>query len=224
MSNAIIITAAGKGTRFGDPRGKIFTEIQGKPMILHTYESLFKHVSFSELIITIEKERIEDLKLILSVLPYDERVTIIPGGETRFESVRNAFFAIRTNPTRIWIHDGARPFISSELLTRMETDSQRFPCVIPGIPVVDTIKIADDHMMVTQTPARKYLYQIQTPQIFQTEILRSAYKKMDGNFEAITDEAFLVEKAGYAIKIIPGDPRNIKITYQNDIKIFTLPT
>jgi 2-C-methyl-D-erythritol 4-phosphate cytidylyltransferase len=215
---SLIITAAGTGTRFGDPQGKSFTLLGQKPLIIYTCEQLLKHKFFKECLVTIEETKITELNKLFKTYNIPKFVKIIAGGQTRKESVKNAFDNLL--PCKyVFIHDGARPNISSDLIISLAKMAPYYPAVIPGIPVVDTLKKADKNNLVEATVDRADLYQIQTPQAFHYDVLKKAYNNF---FQLnITDEATLIEHLKYPVKIIPGDKKNIKITYPEDLLILT---
>lgn len=149
-------------------------------------------------------------------LPSD--IKIIAGGETRAKSVKNAFDHL-CNVDTVLIHDGARPNISETLIKQLIAASAHYSVVIPGIPAIDTIKIADSHGFVKETPNRNQLFHIQTPQVFHYLTLKKAYAN---TFHlSATDEAAILEAQGIPIKIIEGDRMNIKITFPEDFKHLT---
>ena len=212
ITTGLIITAAGSGTRFGNNTCKCLTLLSGKPLILHSIDTL-KSFQFENIIITVPekiKKQFEEV-----VLPKYPDIQLITGGETRKESVEKAVKKL-INCDMLMIHDAARPLLSKKLVQDLFSVDQDKKAVIPGIPVTDTIKITKNNHVIS-TPERATLKTIQTPQRFHTKRLLKAYKS-PVDIE-ITDEAMLLEKLGEPIYIINGDPKNIKITYPKDIQI-----
>ncbi len=212
MKIALIITAAGKGLRFGNPEGKMLVPIEGKPMLLKTLLA-FSSFNFCERVIATsshDREKVEQLLGSHGLL----HVSLIPGGDTRKKSVQNAIQ--RLGPCdAVMIHDGARPYVSPELIQRLIDALQESPAAIPIIPISDTLKRVKNKS-VLETVDRSDLYCVQTPQAFHIDILRKAYAHSP-DFET-TDEAGLIEKLGVQVSTVEGDSRNIKITVPDDIQ------
>ncbi|MFA5880137.1 MAG: 2-C-methyl-D-erythritol 4-phosphate cytidylyltransferase [Candidatus Margulisiibacteriota bacterium] len=216
LPTSLIITAAGKGTRFG-AINKLFLDLDNKPLIIHTCESFLGFDFFEETIITIALEEKKYLEDLLKEYKLDQFFKVIIGGATRKESVQLAMQELAP-VKRIFIHDGARPNISKRLIKALYQAAQEYLAVIPGIPVVDTIKLANDQNFVENTPPRNKLFQIQTPQVFDYAALQEIYQKANNSLaNSITDEAMLFEFFDIPIKIIPGERSNLKITYPEDL-------
>ncbi len=203
MKIALVITAAGESTRFGRP--KLFEDVAGRPLIYHTLKK-FEHLALSQIVVTCRPGDEERLKNSITI-----RCKIVPGGKSRFESVRNAFEALEPADI-VMIHDAARPNVSSELLDRLLEAAKFHSAVIPVIPVVDTIKWVENGQ-VKQTLPRDKLFCAQTPQLFHVDVLRRAYV----NPAEVTDEAALMERIGVPVHVVEGDRRNIKVTVPDDL-------
>lgn len=160
--------------------------------------------------------------------------SIIPGGAERYDSVYNALLAIAETRTDtadedgyVFIHDGARPFLTEEILERCFAEVERTGACVAGMPVKDTIKIVDADAYAAQTPDRNALWQIQTPQVFETALITEAYEKLMREKEElmaagvkITDDAGVVELLmDRPVKLVEGSYRNIKITTPEDIAV-----
>lgn len=215
MKNGIIVTAAGKGSRFGNVNGKQFISFRGKPLIVYTCQALLSALPYEEFIVTIEADKIDQLAHLFKEYQLPNTIQIISGGETRYDSVKKAFHCIKIADI-VWIHDGARPNVSATVVHRLTKAINEYPAVIPGIPCVDTIKLVTDQLIVEETLPRDRLFRIQTPQVFHTQILQKAYLTPH-NPKEITDESRLIENMGLPVKIIEGELSNIKITYPEDI-------
>lgn len=210
---ACVITAAGTGSRFGNRNGKQFITLNRKPMIRHSIERCLSRNEISELIITIESENKKQLQKLIAKIKTTTPIKIVIGGATRTDSVRNALQAITTKPDRVMVHDGARPNITPALLDRLIQAASVSKAVIPVVPVIDTIKrVKNSH--VIETVPRQELVAVQTPQVFDYEVIKRAYKLNTG---AATDDAGLVEQLGITVTTISGDRNNIKLTYPEDV-------
>jgi len=216
--NVSIIVAAGSGTRFGTERPKQFLEIGGKPLLIHTLEKFQNCNSIDDIILILSENEIEDFQKTLQNFQISKLSKIIAGGKTRAESVRNGFFSLDSEKTKIVaVHDGARPFVSSEEITETILKAEKNGAVCLVAPVFDTIKKVSGGKII-ETIDRNILRRALTPQTFRFEILQKAFS--DENFDPnATDECFLVEKAGSEIFFIDGSPKNIKITTKEDFDL-----
>lgn len=227
-----IIMAAGSGSRLSEKTGGIpkqFLDYQGVPLYWHSVRNLARCPFINGLIFVFpekycecEDARIRDLQKIDDPgIPWK----IVPGGVIRAESARNGVCSLPMECTEVFIHDAARPFISPELVQRLYgAFDPELGGVIPGIAVTDTIKEIDGQQLAINTPVRSSLRAIQTPQLFNVKILKKIYAKKDGLSENITDEAKLMEKAGYKIRVVEGDSHNIKITNPEDLELLASGT
>ncbi len=221
MSIGIIIAAGGTGKRLKTEAPKQFLLLNQKPIIwycLHTISQIPS--SIKEIVCVLPpnqfdyaSQEINTLMLEFPNLP----LKIVKGGLTRFESVKNGFFALTDNLSHVLIHDAARPLATPKLFDQVINAIQKNPIAVPGITIQDTIKEMDPDKLVIKTLNRSKLTAVQTPQGFKYEILKNLYEKeisMDMN--RITDEAMLAEINSQPVKIIDGEHQNIKITYTQD--------
>lgn len=212
-----IITAAGSSSRMGLSQPKPLLNIGGKPLLAHTL-SAFAKLSFEKIIVTAPAQYLQDFAVITDKFP---NVDIISGGATRAASIYNGLKLLPQEGI-VLVHDGARPFITPDLLTRVISAAQKDGAAIPVIPVTDTIKQIDDNGFVTATLPRHQLCRVQTPQGFSLDILQKAYQSSLSLLEdplSVTDDASLVEKIGIRIATVSGDEKNIKITTPEDLRI-----
>ncbi|HQU85845.1 MAG TPA: 2-C-methyl-D-erythritol 4-phosphate cytidylyltransferase [Pyrinomonadaceae bacterium] len=216
--NVSIIVAAGSGTRFGADRPKQFLEIGGKPLLIHTLEKFQNCNSIDEIVLILSANEIENFQKTLTEFPITKLSKIIAGGKTRAESVRNGIFSLDSEKTEIVaVHDGARPFVSSEEIAETVENAKENTAVCLVAPVFDTIKKVENGKII-ETIDRNSLRRSLTPQTFKFEILKQSFSPENFD-ENATDECFLVEKAGHEIFFIDGSPKNIKITTREDFQI-----
>ncbi len=214
--NAIIIVAGGKGMRMGADIPKQFIPIHGKPILMHTLDNFHRFDPSMQLVLVLPKH-MQDYWLELCEqhqfsIPY----TLADGGETRFHSVLNGLSLVSTDCTLVGVHDGVRPFVSHDVMRECYAKAERDGAVIPVIDVVETVRhISPDGTSVT-VPRSDYKL-VQTPQVFRTDLLRSAYAQPFT--EAFTDDASVVEAYGHPITLVPGNRENIKITTPYDLVI-----
>jgi 2-C-methyl-D-erythritol 4-phosphate cytidylyltransferase len=216
--NAVIV-AAGEGKRIGGQTSKPFLSIAGRPMILHTLSRFAKSQKVRRVILVIaEKEVSKCRELIRS----DPRIRCLDcvlqaGGRRRQDSVSHGLRHLDRDCEIVVIHDGARPFVPPSLIDCCVEMAFRKGAVVPGIPVRSTIKIVSTEGQVRETPPRDILREIQTPQVFRTEIIREAYRRATERGIEATDDATLVELLGEKVAVLEGHSANIKITLPEDV-------
>ncbi len=238
MKMTAIVPAAGKGLRLGESVAKPFVLIGGRPLLSITLEALEKSPLIGDIILAVSGELLDNVKRDIIERYNISKVSFcIEGGSTRQESVYKALLAINPDFTRafaqiksvaksgikdidcrlIFIHDGARPFLTEDIIEKSYREVMEFGACVTGVPVKDTIKEARSGE-VTRTLDRKFLWHIQTPQVFKREIIFDAYKRFY-NKGVFSDDASLVEKNKGKVKIIHGSYYNIKITTPEDVAL-----
>lgn len=217
MTVAAVIVAGGSGLRAGGEKPKQYQLIGGKPVIWWTCKAFLEHPGIAHVQAVIgegHEGMFND-----SVTGLDLPLPVI-GGSTRQESCRIGIEAVeRHAPSKILIHDAARPFVSRDLISHVINWLERFPAVIPGMPVAETLKFAPGGL-VSRTVDRSSIWTAQTPQGFAYGSILAAYRKAQAEATAnLTDDASVAEHAGIAISMIPGRPENRKLTTAEDIEI-----
>ena len=211
MKYAAIIVAAGSSRRM---KGidKIFSELAGKPVLQHCLEQFVKSKLFSQIVVVVNSTSIEKVDGILTSLHYEGLKTVI-GGNRRQDSVFQGLDAISICDY-VAIHDGARPFVTQELLRSGIQCVGEMGAAIPVLPLQDTIKKIDTKNIVSETMNRNTLHQVQTPQFFQYDLIMEAHQSVDRD---VTDDSTMVEMMGKPVLAFQGDPNNVKITTQLDL-------
>lgn len=218
MKIKVIIPASGTGERFGGRIPKQFLKIDEKEIIAHTLEKFNSIKLIDEIIISTKLEYFVKLSTIIKKYNLRKVKKIVEGGKRRQDSVYNALLNSECKEDDlILIHDAVRPFISSKKIRELISEAKKEKCVIPGLPVSETIKRADDKNFVEETIDRDNLWSVQTPQAFSFDILMKSFEKAYKENFTGTDESAIVEKAGYKVKMIDGERRNIKITTKRDL-------
>lgn len=215
MKFALVITAAGKGLRFGAPVPKQFCEIDGVPVLIKTCLVFAELPEINECVITVHLDYLTHTQELLEQYGLSNRFKLQVGGDTRFESVKNGVEALPDDVEYVLIHDAARPFLTQELLKRLLKGVVGHDVLIPVMPITDTIKRVE-HGMVIETVNRDEYVTVQTPQVFRKRVLQAAYNEVK-NSVGFTDEAMLMEAYGVSVNTIFGEVNNIKITYMSDI-------
>lgn len=213
-----LIAAAGQGKRMKSDLNKQYLNLQNKPVVAHTLEIFDKCRLIDEIILIIREDEMEYCnKEVINKYKYNKPIKIVAGGKERQESIFNGLKAADDNSSVIIAHDGARPFITEDIIEESIYVALEFKAVGVGVPVKDTIKVVDINNNIINTPNRNTLWQIQTPQTFRYDILMKAHKKaLEDNYFG-TDDSVLVERIGYNVKMIAGSYENIKITTPEDL-------
>lgn len=216
--NIAIITAAGKGIRLKKDIKKQYIKLKEKPIIYYTIKKFNDLSIIDEIIVVSDKENIHYMKKeVIEKYNFNKVKIIVEGGKTRKESVYNGFNKVKNKDSIIIIHDGVRPFVDDEVIFNSVKNASRYGASIAAVKSVDTVKIVENQMVI-DTLDRNKLRRVQTPQTFKYEILEKSYKLVDRNNSKITDEAFIVESAGFPIHITEGSEKNIKITTEFDLE------
>ena len=210
-----VIVAAGTASRMGGI-DKVMAELGGEPMILRTVRAFQECDPISEIVIVTREDLIEEITALTSGM--DKVKAVVVGGASRQESVGKGLNALSDKVKLVAIQDGARPFASWQLIDRVVRAANTYSAAAPAIPVKDTIKVVNGGV-VTNTPDRKTLMAVQTPQVFDVALLRGALLKAWQDGAEVTDDCSAVERMGMSVKIVEGDERNIKITTPMDLKI-----
>ena len=244
MNVGVIIAAAGRGERFGRT-SKLDQEIGGRALVMRTVELFTKREEVKTIVVAGSPDTFDEFKAKYGPQLGFLGATLVPGGrEHRWETVRLALAAIPAECTHIAVHDAARPAVGEKLLNRIFEAARTLPAVVPAVRVTATLKrlaaesvdvagneddvLADSILggagrlsieasPVIETIDRNGLAEIQTPQVFEADLLRRAYAQDD--LSGATDDASLVERLGEVVHAVPGDATNIKVTTPDDIRL-----
>jgi len=211
-----VVPAAGSGTRYGPGTRKPFLLLNGKPLIIWALEILESVPDIAHIIPVLRKSDIPGGKQIFQQYKISKIMRTVEGGKERQDSVLNALAGIRENNSIVLIHDGARPFITGEMIQSALHELDGFDGVVVGMPPKDTIK-ETEHGLIQKTLKRESLWAIQTPQVFPAQVITAAYEHAYRERYYATDDAALVERYGGRVKVIKGSYRNIKITTPEDL-------
>ena len=213
-----VIVAAGSASRMGGI-DKVMAPLKGESMIARTVRTFQECDAVSEIVIVTR----EDLIIPISNLCKDmtKVKAVVVGGKSRQESVHLGLNALSNKVKLAAVHDGARPLITWQVIDRTIRAAHTYGAAAPAIPVKDTIKVVEGRL-VKNTPDRATLYAVQTPQVFDFDLLRGALKKAEEDGAQVTDDCSAVELMGFKVKIVEGDERNIKVTTPMDLKIAEL--
>ncbi len=217
----VVVAAAGRGERAGRGELKQFRLIGGVPMLLRAIRPFAQHPQVSEIVVALPPPFHTEPPSWLAPVA-GERLRLVEGGETRTASVRAALEALSPHSRIVLVHDAARPFVVSGIIDGVIATAGRGTGAVPAVPLLDTLKRTDsEDGCIQETVDRAGLWRAQTPQGFPRDMLEAAYRMTteDGGQPAFTDEAALVEAAGYRVRIVPGDASNIKVTTPDDFSL-----
>ncbi len=213
-----VIVAAGTASRMGGI-DKVMAPIHGEPMIVHSVRAFQQCDAIKEIIVVTRPDLIVPIMDLCH--EFDKVQAVIVGGASRPESVAIGLNALSAKVKLAAIHDGARPLVTFEVIDRTVRAANSYGAAAPGVPVKDTVKTVVGGI-VRETPDRSLLKAIQTPQVFDADLLRTALEKADKDNAAITDDCSAVERLGMSVRIVEGDERNIKVTTPLDLKLAEL--
>jgi len=215
-----VIVAAGTASRMGGI-DKVMAPLGGEPMIAWTVQAFQDCDAISEIVIVTREDLIIPITDICRDMYASKVKAVVRGGNSRQESVSLGLNALSDKVKLAAIQDGARPLITWEVIDRTVRAANTYGAAAPAIPVKDTIKVVEGRI-VKSTPDRSTLFAVQTPQVFDFDLLRGALKRAETDGAAVTDDCSAVERMGMAVKIVEGDERNIKVTTPMDLKIAEL--
>jgi 2-C-methyl-D-erythritol 4-phosphate cytidylyltransferase len=215
--NSVVIVAAGTGSRMNMNINKQFIKMYDKEVIAYTIDAFYNNENIDEIVVVIREDEEEFfVEHIINKYMY-KNIKIAHGGKERQDSVYNGLKRLDYNCNIVIIHDGARPFIPKMVLDESIREANLNNAVVVGVPVKDTIKVIDNNNIIKDTPDRKHLWAVQTPQVFNYKVLMDAYENAYNKGYYGTDDAMLVEYLGQEVKMIMGSYENIKITTKEDI-------
>lgn len=212
MRAAAVIVAGGSGTRFGGPVRKQYLEIGGEPVLLRAVRPFLAHPRIHQTVVVLPADDVADPPEWLAGLP----VRIVAGGAERADSVRAGLQAVSEDVDRVLIHDGARPFVSTDVIDRV-LDAEGG--AIAAVPVTDTIQQVDASGVIVHTPDRRALWQAQTPQGFPRAAILDACRRAAEDGVAATDDAAIYARYAGPVRVVMGAYENLKVTRPDDLPI-----
>lgn len=215
MNRHVIIVAGGKGLRMGADVPKQFIPIGGLPVLMRTIDAFRSGDAAADIILVLPESQFDYWRALCQEYRFDVECRLVAGGRTRFHSVQNGL-ALVSDDGLVAVHDGVRPFVSAELINSCFDEAEHAGAAIPVTDVVETLRHKDANGASSVVPRGDYCL-VQTPQVFRTDILKQAYRQ--DYSEAFTDDASVVEAAGYAVALVGGCRDNIKITTPSDLAI-----
>jgi 2-C-methyl-D-erythritol 4-phosphate cytidylyltransferase len=212
MKKYVLIVAGGSGTRMNTATPKQFTEINGKPLLMHTFYAFLKTGSAFEFILVLPENEIGNWHLLCRRHSFEVNHTVVGGGETRFHSVQNGLTKIEGEGI-VFIHDGVRPLVSPQTINNCYQTALKKGNALPVIAPSESVREVLNGKNRAVDRSRFFL--VQTPQTFRVSLIKEAYKQAHHN--NFTDDASVLENAGSKIHLVEGNRENIKITFPNDL-------
>ena len=222
MKCTAIILAAGQGKRMKTKVQKQFLMLQGKPLLYYSLACFQKSDEIQEIVVVTGKESIDYCRNeIIEKYGFTKVKSIAEGGKERYDSVYAGLEACSADTDYVFIHDGARPFVTEDIIKRTKKGAVTYQACIAGMPSKDTVKIIDENNMVSATPERSRVWSVQTPQVFLYSLIKEAHDTARSvSMQGITDDAMVVEQyKNTPVRIVEGAYENIKITTPEDILV-----
>lgn len=223
-----IVLSAGTGSRMGGPIAKQYMSLADKPVLWYSLNAVEQAVVIDDCILVAGPDDIEYVtREIVQKYGFSKVHSVVAGGAERYLSVMNALRAMDESAGYVFIHDGARPFLTEEMLTRLADAVEEYHACVAAMPSKDTVKIVDRENYAIQTPDRRTVWNVQTPQVFDARIIIEAYERLEMGMQrlheqgiAITDDAGVVELfTNYKVRMVEGSYRNLKITTPEDMVV-----
>ncbi len=215
---AMVVAAAGASTRMGG-ENKMLTHLGGMPVLMRTLLAIDRTELVDEIVVATREELLLEVADICAHAGIRKPVKVVKGGETRTESVLAAAMECDAKTELIAVHDGARPLALPQEMDQLIRLGAKTYAVAPAVPLNDTVKVADENGLVKSTPDRSSLYAVQTPQVFQADILKAALQALQNSGDTATDDCAAVERLGKEVYLTEGNRENIKITTPVDLTV-----
>ncbi len=214
-----VIVAAGKSERMGEGIDKAFLNLGAKPVLAWSLLAFERCPDIEGVILVVRKDRLEAARGLVRIFGCTKVRDIVAGGAARQDSVMAGLAELPENASLVAVHDGARPCVTPELISETLKSAKRYGSGVAAIKVTDTLKEISRGMVVARTVDRSRLWAVQTPQSFQTRLLRAAYERVCEQKATVTDEASAVELLGKPVHLVSSAPSNLKITTTDDLVV-----
>lgn len=212
-----VIVAAGSASRMKGT-DKVMADLGGEPMLLRTVRAFQEASVIQEIIVVTREDLVPHVERLCEAGGISKLAAVVTGGASRQESVELGLAAVSKKTKLAAIHDGARPLVSPNLIDRVVRAAHTYGAAAPALPVKDTIKEARGGVVLS-TPDRKTLYAVQTPQVFDYDLLRGALRKAERDRAQVTDDCSAVERMGMSVKLVEGAEENFKVTTPWDLSV-----
>lgn len=210
-----VIAAAGTSSRMGED--KLLLPLGEEPVLVHALRPFQEERQIAEIVVVTRQDLIVPVAQMCKDCGLDKVTKVVAGGKTRTESVRLGILELTSDPELIAVHDGARPFVTGDIIRRTVAAAQSYGAAAPAVPLTDTIKELDGDGLAARTVDRETLRAVQTPQIFQEGLIRAALQKALEDGADLTDDCAAVERLGMKVMLTAGSGENIKLTTPADL-------
>jgi 2-C-methyl-D-erythritol 4-phosphate cytidylyltransferase len=218
LKYSVIIPAAGQGKRMNAGKNKQLLELNGKPLIIHTLMIFEQDIQCERIVLIGNEKELPDLKKLVQIYEITKVSNITAGGTERQHSVFEGLKVLQDDDEKlVLIHDGARPFITHSIIQLLVAEAEQHGASIAAVPVKDTVKRSQQDLLVSETVDRSSLWAVQTPQAFRLSIIKEAHEAASKEQFLGTDDASLVERLHYPVRIVQGEYTNIKLTTPEDL-------
>jgi len=214
---AAIVPAAGRSERLGGRTSKPWVALNGAPLLAHSLRILQRSPAIRWILVVARSEERARVQALIRREGITKALPPCAGGASRAESVARGFAALPREAQWVLIHDGARPCVSVRMIAQAVAAAKRHGAVACALPASLTVKAADERGEVRLTLDREHLWFVQTPQVFRRAWMAQALERADGSLSQFPDDAAVIESAGFPVRIVPGDPLNIKVTTPSDL-------
>jgi 2-C-methyl-D-erythritol 4-phosphate cytidylyltransferase len=222
---AAILPAAGLGTRMGHETPKQFLELDGVPIVILSLRRIASCPLITHIVVATRGEEVARLDARIREEEFKQPVLVVKGADSRQGSVSQALKHIPEDTELVVVHDAVRPFVTVEQITRVIEEARRCKAAILAIPAMDTVKevkrasLPEDVALITATIPRERVVLAQTPQVFETQLLKQAFAGAEEDGVNASDEAGLIERLGHEVFVVQGSERNMKITKPSDMDL-----
>ncbi len=214
---AAIVPAAGVGRRLGASVNKPYIELSGKPLLAHTLLVLQESPEIRWIILVTRQGEERRARAIAEAYAITKLADVSSGGASRGESVAKGFSLLPKEAEWVLVHDGARPCLTGKLIARCIHKAKRHGAVACGMPAMLTVKAVDEQQVVRLTLDREHLWFVQTPQVFRSDWFGHALARAGNRYDRFPDDAAIIEAGGFPVRMVLGDPLNLKVTTQDDL-------
>ncbi len=215
----VVIAAGGKGRRMRGGLPKQFIRLAGKEVIVRAIAPFSSCAAVREIVVVVPLRHVAAMRRIIRREGLARVSAVVPGGRERQESVRKGLQAFSSPPSIVLVHDAVRPLVTGAIINRVIRGARRHGAAVAGVSLTDTVKLVEHGGNVSRTLRRDSLRAVQTPQGFRFDLLVRAHAKAAKDGFLGTDDAALLERIHIPVRVVPGDPRNIKITTRGDLRV-----
>lgn len=217
--NSGIIVAGGKSERMGMEVDKAFLSLGAKPVVVYSLLTFEKCRDIDEVVLVVRKDRIDAARQAARMFGCNKVKKVIAGGALRQQSVLNGMAEISAEAEIVAVHDGARPCVTADLITRTINSAREHGSGVAAVKITDTVKSVEKGMIISETVDRTKLWLVQTPQAFQADLLKKAFAHIEKKKIKVTDEAAAVELVTSGVRLVVSNSSNIKITTPDDLTL-----